>query len=528
MTSITPYEGAYVHEQATRQLVTDWATYLRAQLAMHAPTSAADAFEQDASSTLRSEAEADLAALPPESRALFERAVGQRREQHRSRMEAEQQADTRGLPRMADPDLLDRTTLQELYREATEPDDTGHVLVPAADDTAALEWLEFRASDLDARPDERAYRTAGSAPNRERTTRMLAGIAAVILTGVAIWMMVRPEAPAITDSGTRIQANGRALDPWPVRQITLAGETTATWDVRTTNTHWPDDDAAYLSTTDTFPLHLCIPTDSLSGITTLTLTGDGSSPLRRYAITPEASGADLQLVRCSDPSVLVYGVLQATTLAPLAQIGTSHPIGEHTITLLASSSTGPAESSDIPQGAAQVVVRLQGTGLDWTSSAPTLRIADGSQHTAPEVRSLADNITELRFLIPAPAEPLAAELRLHDPVSQQINRWQLAITPPRSRLAVLQESLLVAGVTAGEGFSVQAVVTNQSQMPLTLTTADLAIEQNGSRNALPAILGLEAPLAAGETRTLLLTMPPDLRGVATLSIGAAQFRITLM
>ena len=100
------------------------------------------------------------------------------------------------------------------------------------------------------------------------------------------------------------------------------------------------------------------------------------------------------------------------------------------------------------------------------------------------------------------------------------------VAPPADRLHVLQAALVVAGVTASGNNQLDVTVRNRSTQPLTLTAADLPLEVQGVRSPLTAITGMDTPLAAGETRSLTLSLPSDLRGGATLSIGTRRYQIT--
>ena len=530
MSTITPHEGALLNEHATRLLVRDWVNYLRARLTLLAPEPMTDAFERDAASAIRSQAEEDLAAIPPDTRSLFERAVTQRCEQQRSHIEAEQRAEAGSLPRMADPDLLDRAALQELFAEATEPDETGHILLPAQADHQGIDWLEFRAADLEARPDDRAYRSSRGQADREKRTRVAAGIGALFLTTLAIWMLFRPEEATPTSAHTNASANGVPIIAWPATTLTLIADTEVTLPLSIVDADsWPSDGLAHIRDITHIPLQLCAPTDTFSAVREVQIAGDGSTPDRVYIlVAPDAAPAtpDLQLAACNDPSISIVGMLQRTNPAPLGNIGMAQRLAEQTINLIAAAVIGPAEVPAVPQGAALVILTLSGDAQDWTATAPMLRLGDGAQYTAPEVRATPEGATELRFLVPAPSETLPAEFRLTDPTTDQVIRWKIEIGPPAERLSVLRKVLTIEGMTVGAANILSVIVTNTGAQPLTLTTADVALEWNGTPTSLLAITGIEAPLEAGETRTLTLSLPPDLTGVATLSIGVTQYRIS--
>jgi hypothetical protein len=213
-------------------------------------------------------------------------------------------------------------------------------------------------------------------------------------------------------------------------------------------------------------------------------------------------------------------------LPTLPTVGGTQRLGDRDVTIAEVDVQGAAESPDVPQGAARVILTLNATGVDWTASTPTLRLGDGSQQTAPDVQTTDQGATEIRFLVPSPHEALPAEFRLTDPASHQVIRWMVTVSPPPDRLRVLQAALVVAGVTASGNDRLDVTVRNRSSQALTLTAADLPFDVQGVRSPLAAIAGIDTPLAAGETRSLTLSLPSDLRGGATLSIGTVRYQIT--
>jgi hypothetical protein len=272
-----------------------------------------------------------------------------------------------------------------------------------------------------------------------------------------------------------------------------------------------------------------VPDAALAGATSITLLGDGRIPDREYALSSSPpTHPDLLLTACDDTSHPIAGVIHAIHPAPLSAIGTAVPIGDGgSLTLDTVMVTGPAESSDVPQGAARISLRLRDTvNRDWIAFAPTLRLGDGSQQTAPERQTVAEGTTELRFLMSVPSEALLAEFSLTDPATRLVIRWQVPITPPIDRLHLLQHALRIDGLTTSGERELALTVTNTGAQPLTLAPTDLLLEQAGARQLLTGIRGIDRPLAAGETRSLMLVLPPDLRGGATLSIGTARYQLS--
>jgi|GEM_PF-5936946 len=516
--------GALLNEQHTRSLIRDWEVYLRARLLLLTPADPrSDSFERDTHTAQRSESEQELAAIPSALHTLFEKAVTVRREVMRGTLETPQ--------RIADPDHLDRLAIQELLTEATEPDDTGHILVPTQADHGAVDWLEFRAADLTARPDERTYRAMGaSAAGREHAKRILMGVAAVVLTIWAMWMFIRPDDVTTARRTSGATLNGTPVPAWRATTITIAAATTVRWPLTlATSSPWPTDGTAHSRDGGMLPLRACVPIDSLTAITSVQIAGDGSTPDRRYTmVTADVSPAipDLLLMTCGDAAIHISGMLQSDAPPMMVTVGATQRLGTQDVSMTAVSVQGAAESPDVPQGAARVILTMMASGMDWTASAPTLRLGDGSQQTAPDVQATDQGTTELRFLVSMPHETLPAEFRLTDPATRQVVRWMVAVSPPPERLHVLQAALVVANVTANGNDLLDVTVRNRGTQPLTLTAADLSLDVQGVRSPLTAIIGIDTPLAADETRSLTLSLPSDLRGGATFSIGATRYQIT--
>jgi len=522
MTTPTLYTGALINEQQTRTLIRDWEVYLRARLLLLTPADPLrDSFEQEAHTAHRTTAAQDLAAIPSESRTLFEHAVTNRRELRRGSQETAQ--------RIADPDHLDRLVVAELLIEVTEPDETGHILVPTQADHGAVDWLEFRAADLAARPDDRTYRGTGArAAGRERLKRIVMGIAAVVLTLWAIWMFFQPDAAPAARRTSGATLNGTPVPAWRATTLTITADTPASWPLTLASSTWPTDGQAHSRAGGMVPLRACVPLDALTTITAVQIAGDGSTPDRRYTIVADATAPapDLLLSPCGDAATRIRGVLLSDAAPTLATVGSTQRLGTHDVALAAVRVQGAAESPDVPQGAARVILTLNASGVDWTARAPTLRLGDGSQQSAPDVQTTDQGATEIRFLISVPRETLPAEFRLTDPATRHVVRWMVTLPPPPDRLRVLQSALVVAGVTASGSDRLDVTIRNRSTQLLTLTAADLLLDVQGMRNPLTAVSGIDTPLAAGETRTLTLSLPSDLRGGATLSLGTAHYQIT--
>jgi hypothetical protein len=516
-------------EQEALGLLRDWISYLQARLVILDQREAHSdaAFDRQSVTADLAAAEAQLAGLEPVRRSLFEQALLERREQQRVAMEEELR--NIGSQRLIDPDQLDRTTLNSLRSEAQEPDETGHVLFPAGD-SAQIEWMELRASALSERPDARVYRMAGRlSAERDRLLRIGAAVVALILTAVAFWMLFAPDDPGSNGAALAPTADGQILRPWQLTSVTLVGDQTTTLALTSLATGQPADGQAGVWSAGTLPLVLCAPADALVGIREIRVRGDGSVPERLYVVK-DTPAPDLEIGPCATDAAAerVSAMLQQLVPAPAAAAGSSQPVGPHTIRLAGVVVSGAAETPEVPQGAARVAVTLSvgGATVDWPALAPTLRLGDGAQQTAPEVRSVAGGITELRFLVSAPVEALPAELRLTDPATGQVVRWWVTIPPPLDRSRFLAQALRVDELVPARAGELGLIVTNASSLPITLARTDLTIEANGLRTAPAAVSGAETALAPGETRTLTCSLPPDLPPIVTLTIGTAVYRIT--
>ncbi len=514
-------DQAYLREDAVRSIIRDWQIYLRARLVYLTPDEPQpDVFERDTNTNRQEEAARDIAMLSQSTRAMFEQAVHERRETRRADLERNE--------RIADPDELDRLTLSELLRESLQPDN-GYILVPSRDEAGQIDWLEFRADELETLPDERSYRTAKrGAAQRERLKRIVAGVALIPVILLLVWTIFRSNDTPRSASATGASVNGASVSAWPATRLTLHGDTEpASWPLAPVDTSaWPNEKgAAYVRAGVWLPVTACAPVDSFAAFDEARIAGDGSVPERVYTLgkLADTPAPDLVLTACGDPAIHIAGMLQPAAAPPAAAIGESIPLADHQITLASVTVSGPADTPDVPQGAARITITL--VGGDITAFAPVLRLSDGTQQTAPEIRTNSDGSTELRFLVTAPRETLPAELRLSDSAARQAARWIVQIAPPPERLRVLQERLLVADVYSNGDGTLSAVVTNTSDQPLELSPADVTIEYQGLRTPIDALQGSDTALVPGETRTLTLSLSADLQGSPTLWIGAQPYRV---
>lgn len=524
------HEAALLHEHAALTIVHDWRSFLRARLTLlETAGEVADPFERDGGAEARRDAELGLAAIPAERRALFDRAVSVRREQRRAVVEADLLAESGGAGRVTDPDQLDRVVLRELVAEATEPDVSGHILFPESDEDGQLIWLEYRAAALEARPDAAAYRlTARSQSERDTRLRLAGGALALVLTALAIWMLLAPEEPALVSGARPILVNGQAAQTWQITGVVLEGEASATLEMGgAAGDEWPSDGRAHVRAARVLPLELCVPGSALRGAAGLQLLGDGVTPTREYRLGEPSDAPDVLVVACDDPAQSAAGTLQASQPASPPGVGQSLQLGRVRVTLTSVAVAGPAEDPAIPPEAARVTLRLAADApVEWGGYVPMLRLGDGAQQMAPEVRAGPDGQTELRFLVTTLVDALPAELRVIDLASHQVVRWRIDLAPPLGRDALLSKHLRVDAVREAASGRVQVMVTNRGDVALALRAADLRLEWAGASLPLTDVVGLEAEVAAGESRALVVALPADFQGEATLSIGGWSCQVT--
>jgi hypothetical protein len=521
-------QAAALQEQHAIAMLHDWRAYLSAQICLlDRQTCTIDLFEQSDRSARFQAAEADLAAVDPDRRSLFERAVDQRREQRRRETEAEQQA--QGSAALPDFDALDRLVWVELLREASEPDATGHVLFPDGTDQQ-VEWMELRADSLTERPDEADYRAASLVRGRRgRAMRWLSGLGAATMLTLSIWQLVAATSPASDAARASAPMDDLSLTAWKATGLTVSGTITTTVELfPATDQPWPADGKAYMRVGTTLPQSICVPGALLDGAQRVTIVGDGVSPDRAYLLDG-ASGQpapDLLLSDCGAAEHQRSGTLQQIVAVPIASVGDQQQVGAATIRLTEVHVIGAAELPDIPQGASRIaaVFATDGATIDWVALTPVLRMGTGTQQTAPEIVERPDGATELRFLVGMPAEALEGELRLTDPGNGMVARWAIVIDRPMDRLSVLRAVLRVDTPTVS-GRELSIAITNTGARPLKLTGADLWLEARGSRLSISGATGLDLPLEPGKTRILTLPLPPDLGEIATLTVGPASFQI---
>ncbi|HEU5090357.1 MAG TPA: hypothetical protein VFT99_23040, partial [Roseiflexaceae bacterium] len=270
-----------------------------------------------------------------------------------------------------------------------------------------------------------------------------------------------------------------------------------------------------------------VPEQALEGATALELPGDGAAPDRVYALSADAAPGDALVVEaCDNPVSLRYGRLQATRLAPPGMPGTRAELGDTAFQLMSVAVEGAGQNASLPADMAQVIFDIQtsAAGLDWAALAPTLRVADGQTYTGPQVESRSDGAT-LRYLVALPREELDAEWRIGPAADGTVARWAVTLQPPPDHAATLRRFVRVQRVVAASADTLRITLEHSGSQPLLLEAHDMRLEQADVRLPPPDVSGIATPLSAGEIREIIVSLPPDIPGTLTLSIGSSSFRV---
>lgn len=516
----------------------DWCAYLRLHLALLDIRAAAEgrpAFERDeAPDDAAARVRADLAAIPANRRALFERVYEMRRQRTQAEMEAEARLRSAGQMRPLDPDQVDRRTLETLLAEAEgRGSDDGWGLVPIDDD----EWYRVDVAALEAAPSAAAYAADRSeADDRQRRVRMLAGLVGAALLLLVVWLLLAPRTPALSTVDA-ITVNGTPAPIWTPTTLTLTDQqgVSTTLMVREATT-WPETgtaDVALWRRDRVWPLTFCISGALLADVALARIESTGAAPARVYVLSDAATKpADLALEMCGaghDPHMR-YGVLQSTeslaTVNPGEQfrLNDDHLIRLQTITLV-----GSSQDATVPPDQARVVLTVNAPAtLDWPAYAPTLLLATG-QELLPSVVEPASDVASLTYLIPLPKSPIEAAWSVTTPEKRHV-RWRFDLIPPLSRDVVLQAALVVDAVTATndgvDGLQIHVTLHNRGEQPLMLTRADLGLTQGETPLGFIDVADLDPPLVSSEMRTISLSVVSGRTAQPlVLRVGHERFRI---
>lgn len=526
---MTNLHDAAFQEQAIAQW-RDWRHFLSLHLKLIDVRSTAlvdtAAFEVEDSAVDREhDIRRQLAVIPGDARALFERVVEERRHLVQAAMEAERRAagDGRGHP--LDADEVERAALTALLDEAEGASADGIGQVPMADG-----WYDVDAEKLRDVPDETRYRLAGT---RQLPAARLAAIAGVVLLGAAAIWLTRPGRSETASAATPalVLVNDQPAERWAPRAVTFVGEQQITLPV-VPRSAGADPQAAQWET-DAWPLAICAPETTTLGLTSVRVMSAGDAPDRTYVIrdiAPEA--ADLAVASCGDSGERVYGTFQSAEPQAMRAVGEAGQLGDgRRVTLRAVEVVGPGQDPKLPQGKAQIVITADApAAMDWSRVNALLRWQDGQDLLPSESASRREGAT-FRYLVPLFETPIElVQWRVTDPATGETIAWQSPIDAPPTRPQVVARALADvqarAGRTAEGALQIALTLKNGTGEALALAESDLTIAQDGRRLPIPTLEALRAPLAAGEQRVVNLIMNTSPRQALTLSIGSFVFQIT--
>ena len=521
------------HEEQALSLIRDWQAYLRARQTLARPLPAADPFEASEADIERLHATTLLRALPAERRRLFEAALAERKQHWHDILEAGARTEHSHHATLVDPDVVDAETVRECVQLAAgqgHPSGTGYVRYPAAP-TEPVTWYDAYVPQLAGPPADAAYELATPGTGRRaRAGRVLAALALLPLLGWLAWTLAAPETGAAT-SQPQAYVNDSALAGWASSRVVLRGDTTlpALQLHSASGAAWPTDGLAYRRGGVGLPVRLCVPQQVLESATTLELPGDGAAPDRAYSLSADAAPGDalaLVVEACENPSSVRYGTLQETRPALPGMPGTRATLGDTTFKLTSVAVEGAGQNASLPADTAQVILDIEtsAAGLDWVALAPTLRVADGQTYTGPQVESRSNGAI-LRYLVALPRQALDAEWRIGPAADGMVARWAVMLQPPPNHAAMLRRFVHVQRVVAESADTLRVTLQYAGPQPLLLETRDMRLEQADVLLPPPDVSGIETPLTTGETREIVISLPPDIPGTLTLSIGSSFFRI---
>mgnify|MGYP005844274081 CR=1 FL=1 len=535
MTS-SPFEraGAALQE-AVHQQWRDWTGYLRAHLTLLDARAAERqvAFERDETLAARTrQAHAVLDGLPHARRALFDELYEARRQE----LHATPAAAADGVAN--DPDRIERAALDALLHEATGGDDpAGWGVVPIREGST-ITWYEVNVAALQAAPTAATYALGAADEGQMRARYALAGL---LIGGGVLFLLVwflwpRNQtvfSPAAPSAAT---VNGAPLAPWPIvgLRVEAAGAAPTTLSVGTSATGQTDAiwDAEHLA-----PLRLCLPADVLDTVTSLTLLSGEGKPDRVYTITTDAPPRpDLLLRPCSGDAPPRAATLEQISALPDAAPGEAHTLADgETAMLAALTLSGPGDDPTLPTGQASLVVQAEAPFTDWAAYAPTLLLANGQALLPAEAPTVTENGTALHYLIPLPTADTPVVWSLTPPGTQRPSRWRTTIPAPPDRATVVREAIRLRSVEperVASTLTLTVTVQNARDQPFILTRDDIRLTRGTTTEPLPLTLpepaALNAPLAPGATRTLVLSaaVPSALTDPLILTVGAQRVRLT--
>ncbi len=508
----------------------DWRRFLRLSVQLidirSIPAGDWDVFEVEESAADREgEMKTQLATIPTDVRATFDREIEARRQQVYAQMDAERRAlgGVRGRP--LDADEVERATLTALLDEAEGTATEGIGVVPMPDG-----WYDVEADKLRDVPDESRYRLADT--KRLSVPKIAAIVALVVFGGLAIWL-TRPTntVPASAATSSTVLVNEQAVALWSPRAVTFLGAQQITLPVveRSEATH--AEHAQW--DRGVFPLTMCAPERALAGLTSVQLVSVGDAPHRTYTIGdigPDT--ADLVVASCGGNGNVRYGSFENAQSPHVYEVGEAGQLSDgRAFTLRSLSVVGPGQDTTLPQGRAQIIAIVDTpAAVDWSRLGVVLRWPDG-QDVFPSATEPHAGGVMFRYLVPLFETPLEiAQIRVMDGASGEAVYWQAPLDPPSPREEVITEALadveLLAERTSLGALHITLSLTNTPEHSLLLREDDIIVTQDNRRMEIPRLETLRTPLAAGERRTIELVMQVPERQTLTVSIGAFAFQLT--
>ncbi|MFV9505967.1 MAG: hypothetical protein AB4911_15555 [Oscillochloridaceae bacterium umkhey_bin13] len=481
-----------------------------------------------------------LAALEPTQRQLFEAVYAQERQEVQEQRLQARPAGAAARP--IDPDEVGRVALEHLLREAQGiGTEHGRGLLPRGKPDE-IRWYGVDVAALAAAPTAAAYAVGGdAATDRQRMLRVVGGGAVVILLAL-LWMVVPRGGTASVRAGLPpVLVNGVAAQPWPLTELELAGPT---WDaplrlpvVAVTTAVWPQPKSAeaqaFWREGSLHPLRLCVPGAALATATELLLPALGEHPARRLSLDALDGSVPAVLIEpCERGSAgtPLAGTLQTVLAAPDLAVGAVAQLdATQTLAVADLRVSGPGEDPALPTGQARVTVVVTApASLDWPALRPTLLLPSG-EALLPGATEATSGGAALHYLVALPTEPLMVAWSVTDRMTGVRFRWRVTLDPPPTRAVVLRAALTVRSLAAVRGptpgsLDVQITLTNQGPTQLTLTPEDVSLLAQDRLLASADPATVRSPLAAGETRRLILTAPSQARMV--LRVGMARYALS--
>lgn len=532
-------EAAFIEEVLNEWR--DWRAYLQAQQSLldARRTDQHDPFELNSVDEQEAHAQHALNRLPAGRRALFQQEHDRRRQQMALDLDADRRRN--GLRGATDPDEVDVQTLVALLGECEGRSSAdGRGMVPRADGT----YWGLEVSDLLDAPPLDAYAIKGTVTPQQKLLLVGGMLAMVLGVGVVFWLLFFSGGGPIIATGPapELVINEQPATPLALRAIDLGdGAPPRTLLPVPDPTPFPAGAAAAVRDDTAYPPLLCLDSGSLEAAQSVTLHSSGTHPARTYTLRPAdtAGPIDLLLEPCDGIGSGRAGVLQKVT--PPADSSIGHAValpapaeGSVTVTVQALDLIGPGHDLTLPADGARASVHVTADQpLDWPTLQPRLLLQTGAQVLPAATEAQATGGVVFHFLIDAPTAPLDAAFLLSS--GDQVVRWRTALAPPPTRQAVLRTGLHLddvqaeAGDVTGETLPLTVSVTlhNRLEQPLTLTPADLSVQQGDVPLPLPELTSLREPLAADGQRdlTLLLTVALD-DAPLTLTIGGQRVTFT--